>query len=145
MTNSAAVPLPIARLFDAYAAAVLAKDVDALLALYDPDVRVFDLWGEWSYEGRGAWRLAVAGWFGSLGSERVAVGVDDVQTVVGHDVAVAHAFVTYRALSAGGEPLRAMQNRLTWALRQRAGAWAVVHEHTSAPIDFATTRAVLRR
>ena len=35
----------------AYQAAVLAKDVDAFVALYHEDVCVFDLWGRWSYTG----------------------------------------------------------------------------------------------
>ncbi len=39
---------PIARMFGAYEAAVLAKDVDAFVALYDQDVCVFDMRGQWS-------------------------------------------------------------------------------------------------
>ena len=35
----------LARVMDGYAAAVLAKDVAALMRLYDPGVRVFDAWG----------------------------------------------------------------------------------------------------
>jgi ketosteroid isomerase-like protein len=36
-----------------------------------------------------------------------------------------------------------MRNRLTWVLRERDGAWKVVHEHTSVPLDF-ETKAMLR-
>ena len=40
----------------------------------------------------------------------------------------------YRGLSADGEELRSMNNRLTWVLRKDAnGVWKIVHEHTSAP------------
>jgi uncharacterized protein (TIGR02246 family) len=129
---------PIEDMLARYAAAVRAKDVDAFVALYAEDVRVFDLWGRWSYDGADAWRATAEEWFGSLGDEQVALELDEVRTVVGEDVAAAHAFVTFRGLSAEGDELRAMSNRLTWALRRTAdGGWQVVHEHTSAPADDA--------
>ena len=40
--------------------AVRAKDVASFVALYANDVRVFDMWECWSYDGAEAWR-AVAG------------------------------------------------------------------------------------
>jgi uncharacterized protein (TIGR02246 family) len=136
---------PVLRVFEAYKAAVFAKDVEAFLAQYDEDVHVFDMWGEWSYNGLEAWRGMVSDWFGTLGTERVAVGLDDLQTIVAQDVAVAHAFVTYKGLSAEGRELRAMHNRLTWALKQKNGVWKIVHEHTSAPVNFKTSKVILQR
>src|ERR1700680_1572590 len=79
---------------------------------------VAGVWGEWSYNGLEAWRGMVTDWFGPLETERVAVGLDDLQTIVAQDVAVAHAIVTYKGLPAEGRELRAMHNRLTWALKQ---------------------------
>lgn len=118
-----------------YAAAVRAKDVDAFLALYADDVRTFDLWSEWSYDGKAALSGMVAEWFGSLGGDEVVeVEFDEVRTQGGDDVAGVSAFTTYRAVSPEGEELRSMNNRLTWVLRQDAGGtWRIVHEHTSAP------------
>lgn len=136
---------PIRRVLDAYKAAVFAKNVDAFVALYDQNVCVFDMWGEWSYNGIKAWRKMVTDWFGSLGTERVSVDVSDVRVVVAQDVAVVHAFVTYRGLSTEGEELRAMSNRLTLALKQSGGTWWIVHEHTSAPVDFETSKVILQR
>ena len=76
----------------------------------------------------------------------MGVELEDARTVVGDDVAVLHAFVTYKGMSAGGEELRAMSNRLTWGLRSQAeGTWRIVHEHTSAPADFETGKAMLQR
>ena len=135
----------IERVLASYAAAVHAKDVDALMRLYDPGVRVFDTWGVWSYDGAAAWRVAVEGWLMSLGSERVRVTFDDVGTIPGRDVAVVSAIVTYTGLSAQGEALRAMQNRITWALRTAGHVPRIVHEHTSAPISFDESKAILRR
>ena len=131
---------------DAYRTAAHDRDVAALAALYADDVRVFDLWGGWSCEGRDAWRAVVAEWLGGLGSERVEVEFDEVRTRVVGDAAVASAFVTYRGVSAEGAPLRSMQNRLTWALvRSPGGGWKILHEHTSAPVDHATGKVILTR
>jgi uncharacterized protein (TIGR02246 family) len=119
----------------AYAAAVRAKDVDAFLGLYAEDVRNFDLWSEWSYDGKDALRGMVAEWFGSLADDEVvAVKFDDVRTETGTDVAAVSAFTTFAAVSPDGAELRSMNNRLTWVLRRDGdGSWKIVHEHTSAP------------
>jgi uncharacterized protein (TIGR02246 family) len=135
----------VTQVLHTYRDAVLAKDVDGLVALYDSDVRIFDMWGEWSYAGSEAWRGVVDGWFGSLGTDRVAVEVDDVQTVAADGLVVVHAFVTYRGLSAAGDEQRALTNRMTLVLGRRDGEWKIVHEHTSAPVDADTGKVILQR
>ena len=123
-------------MLEAYAAAVRAKDVDAFLSLYADDVRTFDLWSVWSYDGKEALRAMVEEWFGSpQTADVVDVGYDEVRSEAGEEVAAVSAFLTYRGLSAEGEELRSMNNRLTWILRkENDGAWKIVHEHTSAPV-----------
>jgi len=134
----------IARVLQSYAAAVLAADVESFMRLYDPRVRVFDAWGVWSYEGSAAWRRAVEGWFGSLGNEKVKVTFDDVQTSAGRECSMVTAVVTYAGVSAEGRELSAMQNRPTWVLRTTDDL-RIVHEHTSAPIGFTDSKAILQR
>ncbi len=131
------------QLLEAYKSAVWARDADAFMRLYDPKVRVFDTWGIWSYEGAAAWRTAIEGWFVSLGTEKVKVTFDEVDVLGGGEFRSLSAIVTYAAVSAQGEPLRAMQNRLTWALRMSGHVLRVVHEHTSAPIGFDDQKAIL--
>ena len=123
------------QMLDSYAAAVRAKDVDAFVGLYADDVRTFDLWSEWSYDGKPAFREMVTEWFGSLpDDEVVAVEFDEVRTQAGEDVAAVSAFTTFAAVAPDGSELRSMNNRLTWILRKDAdGAWKIAHEHTSAP------------
>jgi ketosteroid isomerase-like protein len=135
----------IARVLESYQAAVYAKDVDAFMRLYDPGVRVFDAWGVWSYEGSDAWQRAVEGWFKSLGAESVKVTFDAVKTSEARESAVVSAVVTYASVSAQGEEVRSMQNRLTWALRVSGHVLRIAHEHTSAPIGFEDQKAILRR
>ena len=64
--------------FETYKSAVLAKDVDALNALYGEDVIAFDLWGDWSLAGEG-WREMNRAWLTSLGDESVVVDFDDIE------------------------------------------------------------------
>jgi uncharacterized protein (TIGR02246 family) len=135
----------IARVLGAYQSAVLAKDVEAFCALYDDDVHVFDMWGSWSCRGLPAWRAMAADWFGSLGAERVKVDVADLEVHGNGDFAAAHAFLRFTAVSPEGQVLRALDNRVSLALQRQAGAWKIVHEHTSAPVDFGTGKVVLRR
>lgn len=135
----------INRVLETYKSAVYAKDVGSFLKLYDPRVRVFDTWGVWSYEGAESWQRAIEAWFTSLGTEKVKVSFEEVRTEGDADFAVVSAIATYAALSAQGEQLRAMQNRLTWALRTSGHILRIVHEHTSAPIGFEDAKAILQR
>jgi ketosteroid isomerase-like protein len=135
----------VARILGLYEAAVFKKDVDAFMRLYDPAVRVFDAWGIWLHEGAPAWQRAVEGWFTSLGTERVKVRFDDVQAWPGKELSSISAVVTYAGQSADGVPLRAMQNRITWVLKTVGHVPRIVHEHTSAPIGFDDSKAILAR
>ena len=135
----------VRRVIGSYEAAVFARDVEAFMRLYHPAVRVFDTWGVWLYEGAPAWQIAVEGWFASLGSERVKVRFAEVQIAGEQALATVSAIVTYAAESAEGEPLRSMQNRITWVLRESGHVFRIVHEHTSAPIGFGDSKAILAR
>ncbi|MCU7369634.1 nuclear transport factor 2 family protein [Paucibacter sp. O1-1] len=135
----------VLRALDTYKSAVLAKNAETFMHLYDADVRVFDSWGIWSYEGAAAWRIAVEGWFSSLGSETVRVTFEDVKITAEPSFASMSAVARYAAFSAQGQELKAMQNRITWVLKSRGHVLRVVHEHTSAPIGFEDMKAILER
>ena len=135
----------IIRVLETYKSSVRAKDVATLMKLYDPKVRVFDTWGIWSYEGTAAWQSAVQSWFTSLGTETVNVHFEDVQVFGSEGFSTLSAIVTYAAVSAQGEQLRAMQNRLTWVLKSTGHVLRIAHEHTSAPVGFEDAKAILSR
>ena len=139
------MPDPFLKLLEEYKTAVLAKDVEAFLALYDDDVHVFDLWGAWSLRGIAAWRGMAVEWFASVGDDRVIVESHQAGSTCLGDLAIGHAFLTYTAVSADGTELRSLDNRITAALRKVKGVWKIFHEHTSVPIDHASTKAILRR
>lgn len=132
------------QVLETYKSAVYAKDVETFLSLYDPDVEVFDMWGQWSYRGASAWRKMVAEWFTSLGDERVKVQTQGLKVLAADNIAVLHAFVTFTGESAEGKELRSMQNRFTWTLRNLGGSWKIIHEHSSAPADFETSKVMLQ-
>jgi ketosteroid isomerase-like protein len=136
---------PILQLLDDYKAAVFAKDLDSFIALYDEDVRVFDMWGAWSYNGIESWRQMAARWFGSLGTERVVVDFSDPQGIVAEDLPVVHTFVTYKAVTADGVDVHSLDNRLTAILRPHGDGWKIVHEHTSSPLDVETAKVMFNR
>jgi len=132
------------QILDAYAAAAYARDVEAMLALYHPQVTVYDMWETWLYHGRDAWRGMVEGWFAGLGDERVQVTFQETHHTVTPDLALVHTIVTYAGLSASGERLRAMNNRLTLTLTREGDQWLILHEHSSAPAHFETGKVNLQ-
>lgn len=128
----------------AYEAAVLAKDVEAFVAIYAEDARIFELWGTWEHD-IASWREMAKGWFAFLGDQCSVVTAHDVRTQVSGDMAMLSASLTYAAIDAGGQPLRSLDNRLTWVLRQRDGRWQVVHEHTSVPLAHEDGKGIFKR
>lgn len=130
---------------ETYKSAVLAKNVETFMHLYDSDTRIFDTWGIWSYEGAAAWRVAVEGWFTSLGGDTCRVTFDDVQIIGDPSFAAMSAIVTYAGISPQGQEIRAMQNRISWVLKIKGHVLRIVHEHTSAPVGFEDAKAILKR
>jgi len=135
---------PLRAALAAYQAAVLAKDVEAFVSIYAHDARIFELWGTWEHD-IASWREMAKGWFAFLGDERSVVTAHDVRTQVSADMGLLTASLTYTAVDAGGAPLRSLDNRLSWVLRQRAGRWVVVHEHTSVPLAHEDGKGLLKR
>ena len=135
---------PIRQLLAGYQAAVLAKDVEAFVALYADDALIYELWGTWTHD-IASWREMAKGWFTFLGDGRSVVEAADVRTSVSGDMAMLTAFLTYRGVDASGVEQRSLDNRLSWVLRQRGGRWQVVHEHTSVPIAHADGKGMFTR
>lgn len=138
-------PNPFLQILESYKTAVLAKDVESFLALYHDEVHVFDLWGAWSLHGIEAWRGMAVEWFASVGDDRIIVEIDQASSTCLGGLAIGHAFLTYTAVSVEGVKLRSLDNRITAALKKVEGVWKIFHEHTSVPIDHASTKAMLRR
>lgn len=135
---------PVRQILAAYQAAVLAKDVEAFVALYAADVEIFELWRQWTHD-IASWRAMAKEWFAFLGDERCIVEAADVRARVSGDLALLTATLTYRAIDASGKELRSLDNRLSWVLSEIDGRWLVVHEHTSVPLAQETGKGILKR
>lgn len=136
----------IKHVIESYQVAVWEKNAQALLQLYAPDVRVFDTWEAWTYEGGEAWRQVIEKWFASLDDGRVKVRLNDVQiTSEPASLALVTASISYVGISAEGQELRAIKERLTWVLRLEGNDWKIVHQHSSVPIGLHDSKAVFWR
>jgi uncharacterized protein (TIGR02246 family) len=132
-------------LFETYKNAVFQKDIEAFASIFSEEVRVFDMWGRWSYDGLAAWREMAEGWFASLGKDRDVITFDDIQIRTAGEMAVASAFVRYTAVSEKGEELRYLENRVTWVAGKKGEAWKIIHQHSSGPVDFNDMKVILKR
>lgn len=132
-------------LFETYKNAVFQKDIEAFASIFDEKVQVFDMWGQWTYDGLAAWREMAKGWFASLGTDRDVITFDNIQMQETDELATATAFVRFTAVSEKGEELRYLENRLTWIARKKDEKWVIIHQHTSGPVDFETMKVILRR
>jgi uncharacterized protein (TIGR02246 family) len=137
--------IELASLYQTYRNAIFKKDLDAFASIFDEKVRVFDMWGPWTYEGLAAWREMAKGWFISLGADRDVVSFEDIQIEASGELAILTAIAKFTAISEEGEELRYLQNRLTWVARKKEGGWKIIHQHSSGPIDFETMKVVLKR
>jgi uncharacterized protein (TIGR02246 family) len=131
----------IRRLFDEWAQAVRAKDVDASLANYSPDVLAFDLIDPLQYTGLDALRERLQNWFSSFEGP-IGYETRDLTITAGQDVAFAHSLNHVEATTTGGQKID-MWWRATLCLRTIDGEWTVTHTHTSVPFDMDAGKASL--
>jgi len=122
----------------AYAKAVREASVEAYVNLYDNDVRIFDLWDDWSAQGIESCRTMAKEWFLSLGTEHVVVTFSEIEVSTDSQFASITGFVRFAGHAADGKQLRFLDERISVVLKkQTSGEWKVTHQHTSAPIGSA--------
>jgi ketosteroid isomerase-like protein len=132
-------------LLEAYAKAVLHKNAAAYTSIFDENIRVFDMWQEWRYDGMAAWREVAKGWFDALGTDKDVVTFSDIEITEKGELALITTIAKFTATSEQGEALRYLENRLTWIAVKKGIAWKIIHQHTSSPIDSNTMQVVLQR
>jgi uncharacterized protein (TIGR02246 family) len=117
----------IRELIEAWRQAVLAKDVDALVSHYAPDVVVFDVVPPASIRGVEHYRENWRRWFDSMKGP-LAFEMREVEVAASGDLAYAHT-VNRVAVGEQEDIVRA-----TVCFRKIDGDWRVVHEHASVPL-----------
>jgi uncharacterized protein (TIGR02246 family) len=131
----------IRALEDRFAEAFKAKDVDRIMANYEPSPNLvfFDVVLRREYRGWDAYKKDWQSFFASLGPvalfevKNLAVNVDG-------NVAYSYSFQHYQAKTKAGES-RDVEVRVTDVYRKAGGKWLIVQEHVSAPVDPGTGKA----
>lgn len=119
-------------LIDAWAAAVRAKDIDAVMRHYAPDVVVFDVMPPLFVKGVDAYRCNWQSWFDALEGQ-ADFQFAELHLEVSGDLAYCFSINRLRARYRDGAKHDA-QTRATVCFCKRDGRWQVVHEHASVPM-----------
>jgi uncharacterized protein (TIGR02246 family) len=120
--------------------ALRAKDLDALMALYAPDVVAFDLMPPTQVRGADRYRKNFESWFVAMPG-LIDYGVHESRITVSGDVAFCHSLSHVEGTRKSGEKADYWV-RLTVGFQKRNGQWMMIHDHVSMPFDMQTMTAV---
>ncbi len=132
----------IRRLLETHADALRAMDLAGVMEIYAPDVVSFDVEPPLQYVGREArkkpWMDLFALYQPSLGYEfrNLTLNADG-------EMAFCHCFQKIGGMRKTGRHNPGFWVRWTACFRKTGGAWLIVHEQVSVPVDTGTGRAML--
>jgi uncharacterized protein (TIGR02246 family) len=119
-----------------FVAAVQAKDVAKIMAVYSPDVFVFDLVPPRQYVGQAAYRKDWENVFaGTVGP--VKFSVSDLSVTAVGTVAYGRSIQSISWTAKNGKATGAVV-RVTDVYRKTGDKWLIVQEHVSVPVDLDT-------
>ena len=137
--HSAEAVQQIRQLFDNWAKAFEAKDVDGVMTMYAPNITAFDIVPPLRFQGADNYRKDYSQFFAQF-SGPIHVEVPGMQVEVSGDTAFAYGLERIVGKMTSGAPVD-MWLRYTEGLKRIDGQWRVVHEHISVPVDMATGKA----
>jgi len=130
-TEHANPDVAIRNIFERWAAAVRAEDIDGIRANHSPEILMFDVPPPLSSCGLDSymdtWQL-----FYKSQVRPVVFNFEEVEITAGQDVAFVTAIGRCVYIPSGAGPTE-LQFRLTMGLRKQDGRWWIVHEHHSVP------------
>ncbi len=115
---------------DALARALRAKDINALMAHYAPDVVTFDLM-PLQTQGADAYRKNFEAWFASVQGP-IDYEIRDLRITMQDDVAFGHYLGRVKSTRTTGEK-NDYWVRVSAGLQKMNGRWRLTHEHVSVP------------
>ncbi len=131
----------IRRRIDDHAQALCALDLEGAMSIYGADIVSFDVVAPLQYQGLPAKRRA---WMDALATYRppLRYEIRDPVITVGDDVAFSHSLNRVSGTLQNG---RRSDFWLRWTacFRRIDGAWLIVHEQVSVPVDLASGKALL--
>ena len=131
----------IRKLFDDWAKAMRAHDVDGIMAIYAPDVVAYDVVPPLQYVGADAYRKDYQEILGQYEGP-LEIEIRDLHIVVGGTVAYATAFERIGGTLKNGQRAD-LWIRDTSCFQKINGKWKDTHDHASVPVDFSTGKAAL--
>jgi uncharacterized protein (TIGR02246 family) len=131
----------IRELIEAWVKAVRARDVNAMLANYAPEVVSFDAVTRLQLSGSDAVRKRAEEWVSAF---QVPIGYElrDLHITAGTDVAFSHSLNRVSGTMTDGKPVD-MWVRATVCFHKFDGKWLVTHEHVSVPFEVESGKALL--
>jgi ketosteroid isomerase-like protein len=124
----------IRQLVDSRVRALHAKDVNAAMSPYAPDLLLFDLAPPLQYRGAAVNRKGLEEWFltfrGPVGYE-----IRNLSITGGDDVAFCHSLNRISGARTDGTETDVWV-RATVCLRKIDGNWTITHEHVSVPFEM---------
>ncbi|HEY5088649.1 MAG TPA: nuclear transport factor 2 family protein [Polyangia bacterium] len=124
-----------------FAKAVAAKDIGAVMKVYSPHVFVFDVVPPRQYVGAVAYREDWKGLFAGFAGP-VKMQISDLVVSTDGMVGYGHSIQRVSGVDPKGKPVD-LTVRVTDVYRKQAGAWSIVQEHVSVPVDLDTGKADL--
>jgi uncharacterized protein (TIGR02246 family) len=130
----------IKALEERFAAAVMAKDLDAIMKVYVPDqtLFVFDVVPPRQYVGAAAyrkdWQEFLDGFNGPITAE-----LTDLDITADDNLAFSHSIQRVAGTDKKGNKVD-LTVRVTDVYKKINGNWLVIHEHVSVPVDLDTAK-----
>lgn len=113
-----------------------AKDVNAIMKVYAPDVLVFDVVPPRQYVGADAYRKDWQNTFAMMPGP-IKFSISDLNIAVDGDHAYSHSIQYVNSIGKDGKPIT-LNVRVTDVYKKTADNWQIVHEHVSVPVDLET-------
>jgi uncharacterized protein (TIGR02246 family) len=128
------------KLIDDWAKAVRAKDIDAIMSHYAPDILAFDAVSQLQFKGADAyqkhWEACLSFCQGPTVFE-----VHDLNITLSNDLAFCHFLNRCGGTTEKGEEQTGWM-RATVCYCKINDAWKVVHEHFSVPFDMKSSKVL---
>lgn len=121
--------------------ALRAKDIDALMAHYAPDMVTFDFRPPLQVRGVDAYRKNFEAWFASVQGP-IGYEIRDLRITMSDDIAFCHSLNHVKSTRTTGEKADYWV-RVTSGFQKLNGQWMITHEHVSVPINMQTMQAAL--
>ncbi|HXE07690.1 MAG TPA: nuclear transport factor 2 family protein [Acidobacteriaceae bacterium] len=128
--------------FAAFTKAFEARDLNATMAFYSPDVVAYDLVPPLQYVGGDAYRKDFETFYSGFKGP-LHVEVRDMHIHVSGDLAVIEAVYQVSGTQASNGQPTSMWIRNTSVLRKANGHWLDIHDHVSVPVDMDSGKALM--